>query len=249
MVDTCNQLSDEEIQANLPEWDTPIEADAATPNTLSEAAIDFLCQVGTPIPTAPAQEDKTALIGPCGGCQRELPWPTPRPGSWASPVSCPQCKRWYYIEGRNERKPVVNDLLASEITHVKERLRALLTLRQRESASLLFKQLVGDAYLEAEHRRTTRVEVSRQVVAIPLDIDAVPIGKAEAQTLINISQAGACLLGTTGTKSPLVLIDLSGSVSPGLQLLACVDWRQSKEGFTRLGCEFLHQPDERMPLE
>lgn len=231
------------------------DTDTGETSIFSSEMIDFLCQIGPPTPPpavtgrrSQLPDPASQLIGTCGGCRRDLPWPTPRAGLWAAPVACPQCGRWYFTEGRNDSQPELTGRAISEQS--RNETLANLVQRQSDSIARLLDHLVSSGtYLGPERRRSTRINLSQPVVTVPLGRDARPISEAEDQTLCDLSEGGAGLLGESAVEPTLVLIDFSPCASPGLQLLARVAWRETKGSYARTGCEFLHDPTRALPLK
>ncbi|QDT67667.1 hypothetical protein MalM25_05680 [Planctomycetes bacterium MalM25] len=207
---------------------------------MSAELVEFMCTVSAKLDQIEHMHRKTTpIIGDCQGCGRYLPWPSPRAGAWVAPVACPQCRRWYYCESRNDT--------SFDPDEMEETLRASLVSvsqanRPSESAAVatVRESLIGDeVYFGAERRGATRVPVSATVVVAPLDERFVPVAMAQQMTLIDFSIHGAGFMGRAMEQSEYALVDFSPSCPRNTQLMARVVSQQQLDDFAKYGCEFV----------
>jgi hypothetical protein len=203
---------------------------------------DYLCDIGK-VPRTPANVLESHLIGNCAGCKRDLPWPAPRSGFWAAPVSCPQCGQVYFTEGRSTNGIAIPHLKASTNspnTTVSEtgvppnKPNSVLA-----TGSEVFSAFFGEECEWVERRRTARYPLSAPVVVVPLNEQGRAIAEAYDMTLLNISVGGVGMMRTGEAIGDLMLIDFAAAGYPGIQAVGQVRWRTKAYGVTKLGCEFV----------
>jgi hypothetical protein len=198
---------------------------------------NYLCDIGK-VPRTPTSKLESHLIGNCAGCERDLPWPAPRPGFWAGPVSCPQCGQVYFTEGRSTN--------GIALPHLKTSASSLLTSAQPNkpnsvlsTGSEVFSAFFGEECEWVERRRTARYPLSAPVVVVPLNEQGRAIAEAYDMTLLNISVGGVGMMRTGEAVGDLMLIDFAVAGYPGVQAVGQVRWRTKAYGVTKLGCKFV----------
>lgn len=232
---------DNDLETPLPVQDQSAPSFGTQPEEqISTELVEFMCAVGAKMDQARLTvDDKTPIIGDCDSCGRYLPWPSPRPGAWVSPVACPECRRWYYCESRNDTSFAPGE--------VEGALRASLASISRvhqpqasEAVAMVRDSLIGDSvYLGAERRGAIRVPVSTSVVVAPLDARFAPLAVAQSMTLIDFSVHGAGFMGRPIEAAEYALIDFSQSCPKSAQLIARLVGRQQLDDFAKFGCEFI----------
>lgn len=203
---------------------------------------NFLCDIGK-VPRTPASTLESHLIGNCAGCERDLPWPAPRPGFWAGPVSCPQCGQVYFTEGRSTNSIALPQLKASASLLNPSVTETITPLSKPNSVlatgSEVFSAFFGEECEWVERRRTVRYPLSAPVVVVPLNQQGRAIAEAYDMTLLNISVGGVGMMRTGEAVGELMLIDFAVAGYPGVQVVGQVRWRTKAYGVTKLGCEFV----------
>ena len=199
----------------------------------------FLCDIGK-VPRTPASTLQSHLIGDCAGCNRDLPWPAPRAGSWAAPVPCPQCGEVYFTEGRSTNGIALPPLKASTgPVATRDRSKLAEPTHPEPSGRKVFSAFFGAECQWSERRRTVRYPLSAPVVAVPLDIKGRAIAESYDMTLLNISLGGVGMMRIGEAIGELMLIDFAVAGYPGVQAVGQVRWRTKAYGVTKLGCEFV----------
>lgn len=183
----------------------------------------------------------TIMIGKCLGCARRLPWPSPKPGFWASPASCPECGRWYYTETHNHVTPVIR--VGDQHTP-----HSLANQYAAEGMSrvncLLAPRLPGE-----DRRSDERREVRVYLPAVPLNASLESPCEVTEVRLLNLSPAGCCLQLSEPLAVAYLLLDFSVVGLPGYQALAAVRWLETDARQTRVGCKFLFSPGGDLPID
>lgn len=195
---------------------------------------NFLCDIGK-VPRTPANVLESHLIGNCAGCDRDLPWPAPRAGFWAAPVSCPQCGQVYFTEGRSANGIALPQLKASSSPPSK----SATPTNVLASGNEVFSAFFGEECERVERRRTVRYPLSAPVVVVPLNEQGRAVAEAYDMTLLNISMGGVGMMRTGEAMGDLMLIDFAQAGYPGVQAVGQVRWRTKAYGVTKLGCEFV----------
>lgn len=182
----------------------------------------------------------TIMIGRCLGCERRLPWPSPKPGFWASPVPCPQCGRWYYTETHNRAAPI---LQAGELG-TPHGLSGQYGARGMQHVDRLLSDQLGGT----ERRGDNRQEVRVRLPAVPLTASLESPCEVIEVRLLNLSPVGCCLQLSEPLSVAYLLLDFSVVGLPGFQALASVRWLETNATETRVGCKFLLSPEGELPI-
>ncbi|QDU55168.1 PilZ domain protein [Aeoliella mucimassa] len=112
----------------------------------------------------------------------------------------------------------------------------------------LVQQLVGAGAQANERRRHIRYRIQRDVVCIPLDERAHPLGVAETARLIDLSASGAKLMVEEPWEASMILIDCARLGMPETQLLGEIRWEEKENRGYSMGCKFLLGSDGQLPL-
>lgn len=213
---------------------------------LDSELVEHLCYSGKAVPGA--HSTTAVTLDHCHSCQLPLPWPLPVAGQWASPVACPQCHRWYFTETRNHSTPELTIPIESResSTDVQSWNQSQPSVSAKV-ASIIAK-LFGECFVHEERRGFIRYALSLPIVAVPLNEKGLPVAEAFGLSILNFSAGGCLLLADNQVENPLLLLDFSSADCLGIQLLARILRQETCDTGIKVGCEFLHSPDESLPF-